>query len=149
MAAKFLRWLVVWSVIVGVMAPAPAFAQDLTFSATADKTSINTGEPMALTFTLAGNLEGAKLSELQLPDGFTIAAQSQATNFTIRGGAAERSTNLTYVLIAQQLGTFQLGPFTVTQGKQEFQTQAIEITVKKSALPPPSKVRPEGERYTL
>lgn len=149
MVTKFLRWLVVWSALLGLMAPALASAQDLTFSAKADKTTVNTGEPLTLTLTLAGDLEGAKLSELKLPEGFLIAAQSQATNFTVRGGATERSTNLTYVLVAQQAGTFQLGPFTVTQSKQEFQTQAIDITVNTSPLPPPSKLRPEGERYTL
>ena len=128
---------------------ASAFAEDLTFSAQVDKTTVNINEPITLTLTLAGDLQGADLSEFKLPDGFVVAAQSQSTNFSIRSGATERSTNLVYVLVPQQAGTFRMGPFTIRQQKKEFQTEAIEITVKKSPLPPPSRLRPQGERYTL
>ena len=128
---------------------ASAFAEDLTFSAQVDKTTVNVNEPITLTLTLAGNLDGVDLSALKLPEGFIVAAQSQSTNFSIRSGATERSTNLVYVLVPQQAGTFQMGPFTIRQQKKEFQTQAIEITVKTSPLPPPSRLRPQGERYTL
>ena len=148
MAAKLVRWLVIGLAFLGLLAPALA-ARDLTFSAKVDKTTVDAGEPVTLTLILAGDLEGAKLSELQLPEGFVVAAQSQSTNFSIRAGATERSTNLVYVLVPQQPGTFQLGPFTITQQKKEFQTQAIELTVKKPVLPPPAKHRPQGERYLL
>ena len=149
MVTKFLRWLIVWSAILGVMAPALAFAQDLTFSATVDKTTVTLSEPVTLTLTLTGDLGGVDLSELQLPEGFVIAARSQSTNFSISAGATERSMNLIYVLVPQQAGTFQLGPFAIRQHKKEFHTEAIEITVKQSSLPPPSRLRPQGERYTL
>ena len=128
---------------------ASAFAEDLTFSAQVDKTTVNINEPITLTLTLAGDLQGAALSEFKLPDGFVVAAQSQSTNFSIRSGATERSTNLVYVLVPQQEGAFRLGPFTIRQQHKEFQTEAIEITVKSSPLPPPSRLRPQGARYTL
>ena len=125
-----------------------AFAQDLTFSAKVDKTTVDLGNPVTLTLTLSGDITGVALPEIKLPEGWTMAAQSRSTNFSIRAGAAERSVSLAYVLIPQQAGTFKLGPFKLSRRKEEFQTEPIEITVKKSALPP-SRLRPQGERFTL
>ena len=139
------RWLI-WAVTFSIAAL--AWAQDLTFSAKADKTTADLGEPITLTLTLTGDITGVELPQMQLPEGWAVAAQSQSTNFSIRAGATERSMNVVYVLIPQQAGTFQLGPFKVTRRKQEFQTEPIDVTVRKPALPP-SQRQPHGERFTL
>ena len=151
MAHKLIRWAM-WLITVSVAAfgfSIAAAAQDLSFSATMDHTTVDVGEPDTLTLTLVGDVTGAKLEDLQLPEGITVAAQSRSTNFSIHGGAVERSMNLVYLLVAQAPGTFTLGPFKVTQHGKDFQTEAIELTVKKSALPPALKHRPQGERYLL
>ena len=106
-------------------------------------------EPVTLTLSLAGDLQGARLADLKLPEGIVVAARSQSTNIAIRSGAMERSMNLTYVLVPQQAGTFHLGPFIVMRKGKEFQTETIQLTVEKAALPRPSKGRPQGERYFL
>lgn len=148
MSIRRIAWIAAlcWGV---VGAPALGAAQDLTCSAKIDRTTVTVAEPVTLTLTMAGDLEGARLADLRLPEGISIAAQSQSTNIAIRSGAMERSTHLTYMLVPQQAGTFQLGPFTVVRQGKEFQTEAIELTVEKSALPPPSKQQPEGVRYFL
>ena len=125
-----------------------AWAQDLTFSANVDKTSVDLGEPINLTLTLSGDLTGVEVPALTFPEGCAVAARSQSTNFSIRSGVMERSMNLLYVLVPQREGTFKLGPFAVTQEKKQFQTAPIEVTVKKAALPPTLKSAP-GERFTL
>jgi uncharacterized protein (DUF58 family) len=126
---------------------APAWAQDLAFSAQVDKTSVDLGDPIQLTLTLSGNIAGVQLPAVEPPEGVVIAARSQATNLSLRAGAMERSLSLSYVLVPQRAGTFQLGPFTVKQGEHTFQTEPIEITVNKPALPP--RLKPQGERFTL
>ena len=137
-----------WALACGMTAlAAPAAAQDLVFSANADKTTVAAGEPVTLTLTLSGDLEGLKLPAPTFPPEFAVGGQSQSTNFSMRAGAVERSMSLAFVLIPQREGTFKLGPFTVEHRKKEFQTAPIEITVKKSALPP--KLQPQGERFTL
>ena len=138
-----------WALACGLLAIAatPAAAQDLVFSANVDKTTVAAGEPITLTLTLSGDLEGLKLPAPTFPQEFAVGGQSQSTNFSMRAGAVERSMSLAYVLIPQREGTFKLGPFTVEHRKKEFQTAPIEITVKKSALPP--KLQPQGERFTL
>ena len=124
-----------------------AWAQDLAFSARVDKTTVNIGDPINLTLTLSGDVSDVQLPTPEFPEGFAIVARSQSTNFTIRAGATERSTSLVYVLVPQQAGTFHIGPFGLKHHNKEVQTEAIEITVKKPAVPP--HLPPQGERFTL
>lgn len=126
---------------------APVWAQDLAFSASVDKTTVDAGNPVTLTLTLSGDISGVELPKIELPEGIGVAAQSQSTNFSLRAGAAQRSISLAYVLIPREPGMYRLGPFKVTHQKKEFQTEPIELTVKKPALPP-SRLAP-GERFTL
>ncbi len=134
-----------WFAAVGFAAP--AFAQEVAVSAKVDKTTVDVGSPIQLTVTLHGDLAGVQLQPLEFPPKFVVAARSQATNLTFRAGVQERSTELLYVLVPQEAGTFKLGPFTCQHGKQAFQTEPITITVKKSVLPP--NLPQTEERYTL
>jgi uncharacterized protein (DUF58 family) len=124
-----------------------ASAQDLSFSAKADKTTLNVGDPLVLTITLSGDISGIEVPVFEFPDGFTVASRSQSSNFSIRLGTVERSLTLAYVLIPQQGGTFQLGPFQITHRGQTFSTEPIAVSVEKPALPP--HLGPEGGRFTL
>jgi len=138
------RWV---AGVVTVGCAALAWAQDVTVSATVDKTTVEVANPIQLTITISGDLNGLKMAPFNLSPDFAVASRSQATNFSIRGGVQERSMSLLFILVPAQAGTFKLGPFKFSQGKQEFQTQPIEITVKKSALPP--NLPSSGERFTL
>ena len=124
-----------------------AWGQDVAFSAKVDKTTVDFGDPVTLTLTLSGDISGVEFPPVELPDGLSIAARSQSTEFSIRSGATERSVSLTYVLIPQRAGTFRLGPFRIEHHSKEFQTEPIDLTVKKSPLPP--HFEPRGERFTL
>ena len=121
---------------------------DLSFSAAVDKTTAAVREPVQLTLTLSGDIAGIQLPECVFPEGWVVVAQSQATNFSIRAGAADRSISLSYVLIASRTGTFQLGPFTVKHQDKSYKTEPIQITVNKPSKPP-EQLSPEGGRYTL
>lgn len=134
--------------LIGLSAATPASAGDFSFSAKVDKTTVAIGEPIQLTFTLSGDIAEASVPPLQLPEGFVVMAQSRSTNFSIRAGAAERSSSLVYVVVPQKAGVFHLGPFTVTRKKQAITAEAIEINVK----PPvslPAQQRPDAQRFTL
>ena len=138
---RLLAWAAVFLVAVF------AWADELKFSAQMNKTDVDVGDPITLTLTLSGDIAGSKLRPLNLPEGFIVAAQSQETNFALSNGAMKRSLSLVYVLVPQKSGTFKLGPFTILHSKQELQTEQIEVTVKKPALPP--HFEPQGERFTL
>lgn len=116
-----------------------AHAQDVVFSASVDKTTVVLGNPIQLTLTLTGDIAGAQLPPPELPEGFAVVGRSQSTNFSIRDGSVEQSVSLVYVLIPQIAGTFDLGPFTVSHGRQQMKTSSISVTVKKASFRP----RPE------
>ena len=130
-----------------VLVQAAVWAQDVSFSAKADKTTVNLGDPIQLTLTLIGDTEGVELPTPEFPEDFAVAARSQSTNFSIHAGAMERSMSLLYVLIPQRAGTFQLGPFSLIHQKKTLQTEPIQVTVEKGALP--KQLQPHGERFTL
>ena len=130
---------VVWATLV--------WAQDLSFSAKVDKTTVDVGEPVSLTVTLSGDVAGVTLPALGFPEEFSVAARSQSTNLSIRAGVSERSTSLLYVLIPQRAGTYRLGPFAISHDGREVQTEPIDITVNKPAVPP--QLAPQGGRFTL
>jgi len=143
MARKAMRWLVA---LVSFGVAVPAFAQDITFSAAVDKTMVKVGEPIILTVTLSGDIAGIELPAFQFPDGFSVGSRSQSTNFSLRAGAMERSVSLSYALIPQQEGVFELGPFHLEHHGETVPTEPIEITVEKSTGPPPA---PSGTRRFL
>ena len=129
-------------------AAASASMQDFAVSAKVDKTTVDLGTPVTFTLTLTGDVSGLELPPLHFPEEFAVAARSQATNMSVRGGVTERAMGLTFVLVPQREGTFALGPFTVTRQKQTFTTEPVTITVKKPAVPP-SLQKPQGGRYLL
>lgn len=124
-----------------------AAAQELTVSAKLDKTSAEIGEPVNLTLTLSGDLTDAQLVRPTWPQGIAVAASSQSSNFSIRNGVVDRSTAVLFVLVPQQAGTFQVGPFTIQQHDRTIKTDSIELTVKKPALPP--RLSPDTDRFIL
>ena len=129
-----------------MLSPA-VLAQELTVAAQVDHTTVEVGTPVRFSLTLTGDLTGVEPSDVRFPESWVIAAQSQATNFSLRAGVAERATSLHYVLIPRQAGTFQLGPFTVTQRGNTYSAEPITVTVEQSKRPPvpPSS----GERFLL
>ncbi len=135
------------ALVVTLMLGASAWADALMFSAKVDKTTVNLGDPVNLTITLSGDTAKVQIPAPSFPEGFAIIGRSQSTNFSIHGGTIERSMNLNFVLLPQKPGVFQLGPFTIQRDKKMFQTDPIEIIVKKSALPPNLQVG--GGRFTL
>ena len=122
-------------------------ADTLAVSAKVDKTVVDLGNPMNLTITINGDTAKVQIPAPSFPEGFEIIGRSQSTNFSIRGSSIERSMGLNFVLLPQRPGTFQLGPFKIQRDKTVFQTEPIEITVKKSVLPP--KLQGSGGRFTI
>lgn len=127
-------------------APQAPVVSDLKFSAHVDRTEMEAGTQFTLTLSLEGQFQGAELQPIELPKGFVALAQSQASNVSVRAGLITKTLTLSYVLVAQEPGTFQLGPFQVRQNGQPVLTDPIAVTVKKPVLPP--GLQPQ-ERFTL
>jgi hypothetical protein len=126
---------------------AVAAAQELVFSAKVDATTAAIGDPVTLTLTLSGDITGVHVPPPQFPEGITVVSRSQSTQFSMQQGVVERSVSVRYVLVPQQAGTFQLGPFTAVKHQQAFNTEPIELTVKPAS--PPPRRPPDTGRMTL
>lgn len=124
----------------------PALAQDIAVSATVDRTHVPVGSPLTLTLTIRGDGNNVELQPVTVPEAFTIAARSQSTSFSLRAGAAERSTSVSYVLIPRRMGTFTLGPFTIRHEGNSYATETVEVTVAEGKRPRPDF---QGPRYLL
>ena len=147
-----------WALLLGLALPGPAqapvYAQgrdadqqpSITISAQVDKTAVEVGDRVTLTITVDGDLTNVNMQDFNLSDGLRIVAQSRASNVSVGGGEVKRSVSLTYVLLAQEPGTFQLGPFKLVHQGQSVLTEPIEIVVKKPVVPPTQR---DTQRYTL
>ena len=137
-----------WLHLAMLLACASAWAGDVSLTATLDRPQVELGQPVTLTIVLSGDLTSLKgLPKATLPDSFQIVAQSQSSNFSIRGGLVERSVSFYYVLLAREAGTFTLGPFEVErkQGKS-LTSQAVQVVVRKPIVPPGSQ---PSERFSI
>ncbi len=102
-----------------------------------DTSTVDLGTPFILTITVEGDLTKVQMQPVKFPTAFRVVAQSQATNLSMPvGGRLNQSLSLHYVLVAQQPGTFQLGPFQVTHQGKPLLTDPIQILVNKPLLPP-------------
>lgn len=131
----------------------PAYAQQsktdgqsVNISAQVDKTAVDLGGRLTLTITLDGDLANVNVQNFKLPPGLQVVAQSRASNVSLGAGEVKRSVSLIYVLLAQEPGTFQLGPFQIIHQGKPVLTEPIEIVVKKPLVPPAKK---DTQRYTL
>ncbi len=131
----------VWA---GVLAAAPE--SNFHIAAQVDKTKVDLGSPVNLSITLEGDLQKTTVQPFEFPQGFSVVAQSRATNVAIQAGQMKRSVSLNFVLLAREAGTFKLGPFQVLYDGKPVLTDPIEIVVSKPVLPPGSE---EHQRYTL
>ena len=131
---------------VPALLPSPAFAEGVKISAQVDKTTVNIGTQVTLTITVEGDLDHVNLKEWKFPDALPVVAQSRASNVTIGQGQVTKSVSLTFVLVPQEPGTYQLGPFEASHEQTDVKTQPIELTVKKPVVPPTS---PGTQRFIL
>ena len=146
-ASRFRPHKVLPIVLGAALVSLPVFAEDVTIQSSVDQAVVEMGRPLTLTITLGGDLSQVTTAPVvELPDGFQIAARRQASSLVVKQGAAERTLSFVYVLIPTKLGTFKLGPFSAESNHHPLSTNAVEVIVRRPALPPGLKPQP---RYTL
>lgn len=133
--------------LLALLVAGTAAAQDVSLTAKVDKTTVKVGDPVVLTITLSGDTPDAELPAPEFPEGFAVMQRSQAANFSLQGGQIERSTSLTFVLVPQQAGTFQLGPFHAKHRGRDVATEPLDVTIEPSETPPIPA--PKGGRISL
>lgn len=139
-----------------------AFGQDISISATADKTAVSLGEQIQVVVQLVANkrLSGNFTPQVPKNDDFDVVStnqnQNQSSSITLANGKMTQTVNITYlfyyVISPKKTGaftfpalsctvdgaTYSTNPFAITVGKEQAQAQASEVsaslTVSKKNL---------------
>lgn len=106
-------------------------AQDGTFTATLDRTTVGTGEQFAVSFTVSGS-DVNSVRNLRPPafSSFVVmSGPNQSTSMQIINGQMSGSATFTYYLYARQIGKYTIGPATVEYKGATLRSQPLQVEV--------------------
>ncbi len=133
---KALPFFILWLCIAA--ASRDAIAQDLTFRASVDRTSLTVND--VLTYTLEIQGSAMSLPDPKLPDfqNFSIlSGPNQASTFQFINGQTSYSKTLSFVLRPLQTGDLTIGPAELTYKHKTYRTDPLTISVGGSGSAPP------------
>jgi hypothetical protein len=133
-----MRTLAYFSLLIGLVLGTSdrTLAQEITFKASVDRTSIAAGEQLKLTIALSNTQERFGAPDL----GGLVIVQGpfESSNMSIFNGRMSSTITRTWVLTAAQPGRYTIGPAKVKVGGGYIQTDPITIEVTKGAATRPS-----------
>jgi hypothetical protein len=125
-------------------------AQDVQVLIQVQPTSVELGGQFRMTVTVAGGFNQTPDAKVQGLDQFRIVGSSQASEISIVNGSISSTKRVTYAVLAEQEGTFELGPAEVTVKDKIFRSNTVTITVGRrrprprppaaAGVPPPPMV---------
>lgn len=119
------------------------FAQDISFTATVNNTTVAAGEQFQLTYSVNGN--ATRFQAPAFRDFSVLVGPSQSMSTQIINGSFSQAVSYTYVLIAQKEGTFEITPASVDVNGKKYQSNALKIIVVKGNPPAQSQSKPGNE----
>ncbi len=131
---KIIAGLFALMVLTGAM-HLKAIAGDVSFTASADKTTIALGEQFNLQFTLsgAGTSSGTNFQLPDLSKFLILSGPNQSTSMQFINGSVSSSVSYGYVLQARETGKFTIGAASIEAGGKKYSTQPLTITVVKGS----------------
>jgi hypothetical protein len=122
---------------------APSFSQDISFSASVDKTEVRLDDQITLTISVSGNVKSIPQPRLPSLEGFTVYSAGRSQKFTYSGGKIASSVTFNYILIPRKTGKFTVGSAEIVLDGKTHRTDPINITVaageEPEAAPTPSQ----------
>jgi len=108
-----------------------ALAQNATFVASADRTTVGTGEQFEVAFTVsASDVNGAKNFKAPAFTPFVVlSGPNQSTNMQFINGQLSGSVSFTYYLYTRQTGKFTIAPATIEYRGAALRSQPLQIEV--------------------
>jgi hypothetical protein len=123
-----------------------AFAQNISFNATVDKTEASLDDQITLTVSVSGNVKSIPQPQLPSLVDFTIYTAGRSQNISYVNGQMSSSVSFNYVLVPKKAGKFTIGPAQIVLEGKTYQTNPIEITVLAGAEPQPSTATSPKEK---
>lgn len=128
----------------GLLGMAPAFAQEIGFTAAVDRNAIAAGDQLRLTITLTNARERFEAPDL----GGLVVVQGpfESSSFNYVNGRMSSTVSRTWVLTATKPGRYTIGPAKARIGNGVIQTEPITIEVSKGSAPPPAPAEAQGQQ---
>ncbi len=111
-------------------------AQNASFVASVEQTTVGLGEQFQITFTLNGGSGGRNFRPPAFNDFLTVGGPNQSTNMQFINGAVSSSISYSFVLQPRAEGKFTIGAAAIEFNGKQLQTQPLTITVTKGAPAP-------------
>ncbi len=138
-----MRWVNI--LMLGALAfPTIARGEEITFSASVDRSTISRLDRLSYTLTI----EGARNAKPVLPEmaDFQVIGSSTSTQFSLVNNQTRVSQAITYSLIPIRTGEFTIPPARLVHGGKTYLTRPVKIRVTDSpAPPPPAAAEPGGQ----
>lgn len=109
-----------------------AFSQSsISVSASVSETKIYTGERVSLSIEISGNFNNVSRPDLPEFEGFRLLSNNPSTSRSYRFVNGESTTSYTYsyYLVAQDKGSYQIPPSSVTIDGEEYETEPLNVQI--------------------
>jgi len=114
----------------------PAFAQDqVTFTASVDRTALTTDDVLTLQLTLSGAFHSSGQPQFPPLEGFVIVGSSQSSQFSIVNGKTSSQVVFTYRLQPTRTGALTIPSISIQVGNQTYQSEPVTIEVTQGTAP--------------
>jgi len=127
--------------MLALLATAPAWAEDIEFYQTVDRTEVGSDDTFRLSIVV---VDAPPNAQVKLPDSedFEVLSSSRSSQRSISlsgGGPAviQDVTRHTLVMRANRAGRLKIPPAQLTTGGKTYRTEAIEMSVRTGRLGPP------------
>ena len=113
-------------------------AQNISFEASVDRTTVGLGESFELKFTIkASNINAVRgFKPPNLSNLFILSGPNQSTSMQIINGAMSASISYSYILQAKNPGSLTIGPASIFYENKEYFTKPITLNIVRSSTQP-------------
>ncbi len=109
---------------------APLPAEDVSVTATVDKTEATMEDTIVLRVSVKGARSEPQVGRIP---GFSVTSRGSSSQVSIVNGRMSASVEYTYLLYPQKQGTYTIGPFYVENDGSRIESNRISVTVAKGS----------------
>lgn len=125
------------ALLLGLTAVAPVRAQDdITFTASVDKTQLSTDQTLTLELTLQGAFRNASKPQFPPLDSFAVTGSSQSSQFSMVNGETTSKVVYTYRLQPTKSGALTIPAIEIKVKNQSYESNPVAIEVTPGDAPP-------------
>lgn len=126
----------IFSIIIFLLSTS-AVAQELSLSASVDRSKITLNDQLRLSISVSGGAGSLPSPQLPSMPEFNIYSSGRSQNISIVNGQISSAITFNYTLVPKKAGKFTISPVTLTYQNKTYETQPISIEVVEASAPPP------------